>query len=75
MENNLHCVFESFSNLVGPIFAKLGASKEEIKASREEFMATLSNLILTGWNILQEKELSRDIVQTVVLVLHKVNIY
>lgn len=72
MENNLHCVLNSFAHLIGPVFRKAGASEQEIQDSREEFVATLSNILLTGWNMLQEKELTREIVQSVVLVFHKV---
>ena len=72
IQNNLDLVFSSFSHILGPLFKVFGLSSE-IQAYHEEFVGLISSLLLSGLNLVEEKELSTSIVKTVVGSLHKVH--
>jgi hypothetical protein len=57
-----------FSKILAPIFENCGYTTQ-IEAAKEEFLATTSSLLLSGW-IGQEKEVNHDSVQSMISSVH-----
>jgi hypothetical protein len=57
-----------FSKILAPLMENCGCTNQ-IDAAKEEFLATTSSLLLSGWAS-QEKELNKDSVQSMISSLH-----